>query len=255
MKSQPGRNLPLSVPRRLISDMMDLSRDVAAIPMERRMALGRLVHARELAETRVGWCAIFTKAYALVCARRPELRRAYLNFPWPRLYEHSANIATIAVERRVGDEDGVFFMPIADPDRRPLLVLDAYLRRCKEDTLDAITWFREALKFGRLPRPLRRAILWWRTQVSGPRRAYYLGTFGVSVTAGLGATQLSLRSPVTTVLHYGQFDRQGELDVRITFDHRVLDGGTVARAMADLEAVLLNEILAELDGLRLARAA
>ena len=37
---------------------------------------------------RPSWCAIFTKAYAVVAARYPELRRAYLKFPFPRLYEH-----------------------------------------------------------------------------------------------------------------------------------------------------------------------
>jgi hypothetical protein len=38
------------------------------------------------------------------------------------------------------------------------------------------------------------------------------------------------------------------VDVRIVYDHRVLDGATVARALARLEDVLNGEIAAELSG-------
>jgi pyruvate/2-oxoglutarate dehydrogenase complex dihydrolipoamide acyltransferase (E2) component len=51
---------------------------------------------------------------------------------------------------------------------------------------------------------------------------------------------------LTTTLNYGQFEPDGTLDVRLTYDHRVLDGSTVARALVALEAVLHGEILAEL---------
>ena len=55
---------------------------------------------------------------------------------------------------------------------------------------------------------------------------------------------------MTCTLHYGLFDTDGGLDVRLTFDHRVLDGAPAARALADLEGVLLNEVLAEVRGMR-----
>jgi hypothetical protein len=38
----------------------------------------------------------------------------------------------------------------------------------------------------------------------------------------------------------------GSLAVRLHFDHRVLDGAPVARALAELEDVLRTEIVAEL---------
>jgi pyruvate/2-oxoglutarate dehydrogenase complex dihydrolipoamide acyltransferase (E2) component len=80
-------------------------------------------------------------------------------------------------------------------------------------------------------------------------RAKQVGTFGISVTAGLGAATLAVRSPWTSCLHYGVIDSGGFLPVRLTFDHRVLDGATAARALVDLEAVLLGEVLDELRGL------
>jgi pyruvate/2-oxoglutarate dehydrogenase complex dihydrolipoamide acyltransferase (E2) component len=82
---------------------------------------------------------------------------------------------------------------------------------------------------------------WW-----GRQRAEQIGTFGVSVTAGFGAATLMVLSPCTTTLHYGLFESDGSLPMRLTFDHRVIDGATAARALVELESALLGEILAEL---------
>jgi pyruvate/2-oxoglutarate dehydrogenase complex dihydrolipoamide acyltransferase (E2) component len=38
----------------------------------------------------------------------------------------------------------------------------------------------------------------------------------------------------------------GHLDVRLIFDHRVLDGAPVARALGDLQAILRDDIAEEL---------
>src|SRR5262249_2914943 len=101
-------------------------------------------------------------------------------------------------------------------------------------------------QISRLPRPLRRLVWWFGLNVWGRKRAQYMGTFGVSVYAGLGAASLHPLSPLTTALNYGVIDESGKVDVRIVYDHRVLDGATVARALAGLECVLHGEILNEL---------
>ena len=44
---------------------------------------------------------MFARAFALVAARRPELRRSYLKFPWPHLYEHPVSVAGIITELRL----------------------------------------------------------------------------------------------------------------------------------------------------------
>ncbi|HND53961.1 MAG TPA: 2-oxo acid dehydrogenase subunit E2, partial [Pirellulaceae bacterium] len=61
-----------------------------------------------------------------------------------------------------------------------------------------------------------------------------------------GASGLNIISPVATTINYGTFEPDGKIDVRLTYDHRVLDGATVARAMVALEEVLCNEIYLEL---------
>src|SRR5713226_8952981 len=109
MPQPVGRNLSLSLPRRFICDLVHFAHKVPTVPVERRMCLAEVAAARQAARPRPSWCAVFTKAYACVAAARPELRRAYLSFPTPHLYEHPLNVASVAVERRFGDEDAVFF--------------------------------------------------------------------------------------------------------------------------------------------------
>src|SRR5947199_10258563 len=111
-----GQKLPLSPARRVIGDLLYFAQQVPSVPVQRRMNIAPLMAARELANPRPSWCALFTKAYALVAAARPELRRAYIKFPWPHLYEHPVSIASIAMERSLGDEDAVLFVQLREPE-------------------------------------------------------------------------------------------------------------------------------------------
>jgi hypothetical protein len=234
------------VPRRLILDLLDASRGVPLVPIERRMHLAALAAARQACRPRPGWCSIFTKAWALVAARQAVFRRAFLTFPWPHLYEHGTNVAAVAVESRWGAEDAVFWLHLREPERLPLAQIDTEVRRGKERPFECSGSVRRAVRVGRLPRPLRRLLWWGGLNLSGAQRARYFGTFGVSATAGLGAAVLAIRSPLTTTLYYGVFDPDGAVDVRLAFDHRVLDGATAARALAEMERMLQTEIAGEL---------
>jgi hypothetical protein len=255
MAEPSGRNLPLSLPRRVICDLMDFSRPVPFIAIERRMRLAAVAEARQAAQPRPGWCAILMKAFAAVAARRAELRRAYFPYPWPHLYEHPQNIATVAVERPLGEEQTVFFGQVRTPERQPLEEIESHLHRYKEQPLESIGCYRRTLRVAALPRVLRRLMWWHAYHSSGRRRAKYLGTFGVSLVGGLGGSLLFLRSPLTATITGGVLDADGSMEVRLNFDHRVLDGGDAARALVETEHVLRGEILAELRYLRTAAAA
>jgi hypothetical protein len=250
MPQPPGRNLPLSLPRRFIGDLIHCAQKVPSVPVQRRMHLATVVAARAAATLRPSWCTLFTKAYARVAADRPELRRAYMSFPRSHLYEHALNVASVAIERMFAGEPAVFFAPLRSPEQQPLAQLDACLRRFKEQPIESIGAFRRALRISRLPLPLRRFAWWFALNVWGRKRAHYLGTFGVSVYAGLGAASLHPLSPLTTTLNYGVIEADGAVDVRLIYDHRVLDGATVARALEHLERVLRDDIVAELRALR-----
>jgi hypothetical protein len=241
-----GRKLPLSLPRRYICDLLHFARHVPSVPVQRRLRLAAVAAARELAHPRPTWCALFTKAYARASAANPHLRRAYVGYPWPHLYEHPQNIATLAIERIHEGEDALFFAPLPHPETLSLHEIDARLRYWQETSIDEVDCFRRVLRFSQLPRPLRRLAGWLALRWSGRRRARWLGTFGVQVRAGIGAATTHPLARLTTTLCPGEVDERGEVDVRLLYDHRVLDGGTAARALAELERVLTQEILAEL---------
>src|SRR5262249_51630754 len=152
------------------------------------------------------------------------LRRAFLRWPWPRMYEHGASAAMVAVERQWDGEPGVFFGQIEEPENKPLTAIEAELRHLKTSPVTSIREYRRLFRVARLPRLLRRAAWRWAHDCCGPRHVRYFGTFGVSVTAAEGASALALVSPTTTTLHYGVIAPNGDIDVRLTFDHRVIDG-------------------------------
>jgi hypothetical protein len=246
MGTPHGRTVALSAPRRLIGDLLHFARQVPSIPVQRRMNVAALAAARAQGPRRVSWCAIFTKAYARTAALVPELRRAYLAFPRPRLYEHPFSIASVAVERVYQGEHAVFFAHLRGPEEQSLADLDEHLRRFKEEPVESFGLFRRALLVSRFPRWLRHGLWWFGLNASGPKRASRMGTFGVSSYAALGAESLHPLSPLTTTLNYGVIRADGSVPVRIIYDHRVLDGATVARALARMEQILHHDILPEL---------
>jgi hypothetical protein len=248
--AEVGRSLPLSVPRRLICDLLAFAKAVPSVPVQRQMSIPNLAALRaRLARTPdlPGWCAIFTKAFGIMASRFPELRRAYLPFPWPHLYEHPCSMASLAIERQYRGENAVFWGQVRAPERQSLRHIQAYLHRLKTAPIESIGLFRRALLVGRLPWPLRRLAWWIGLNSSGAKRAKRMGTFGVSVYSGLGAESLHPISPLTATLNYGIVQADGTVPVRLIYDHRVVDGATVARALLCLESVLNREIFAELE--------
>ncbi len=240
-----GHSRPISLYRRLVIDFLHASRNRPLVPIERRMRLAPLVNARALASPRLSWCALLTKAYAIVAARHPVLRRAYLPLPWPRFYEHPENVAAVVVERHFADESVILTAQLRRPEQLSLVEVASWLRQCKEAPLESVGSYRRALRIARLPWPLRRLAWWIGVDWWGSQRARCLGTFGVSVTGGMGAGTLALVTPWTTALHCAPLEEDGALPMRLTFDHRVLDGATAARMLVELEQTLLGDILEE----------
>ena len=241
-----GTWLNLSRQRRFVCDLLHYAKKIPSVPSERRMRLADVVAARASRPQRISWCAIFIKAYSIVSAERPELRRAYLPLVWPHLYEHPINVASFSVERTYQGEEGVFFAQVPRPERLPLSELDHLVRFYKNAPVDKIPSFRRAWLLSGLPRPLRRLVWWLGLFSDGAVRSHFFGTFGISVVASLGAAGLHLLSPLTTTINYGAFEPDGTIGVRLSYDHRVLDGATVARALAALEEALHGPIRDEL---------
>ena len=150
-------------------------------------------------------------------------------------------------EREHEGEPSLFSYRLQDPTRFSLKALSDRLGKIAAASVDEVPDFRRNLAISSLPRPLRR-LIWWLGLNIGRQRGNYFGTFGLSVYSALKAESLHPLAPVTTVLNYGVFADDGSVDVRIIYDHRVMDGATVARVLARLEEVLTGPVLEELRG-------
>jgi hypothetical protein len=239
-----GTPVPLSPTRRFLCDLLRAAARVPTVPVQRRMRLGPLLTARAGLAERPSWLAVFAKAFALVAAEVPDLRRAYVGLPRPRLYEYPASAASIALERDHGGEKCVFFGRLRDPARQPLSELSRRIRELQTCPVESRKEYRRQLTLGRLPRPLRRAMMALALNV-GRQRGNYFGTFAITAYSRLGAESLHPLAPVTA-LNYGVIGADGTVDVRIVYDHRVTDGATIARALGRLESVLVEQIAAEM---------
>ena len=247
MREPKGVVFPLSVPRRLIADLLHFAGRVPSIPLSRMMDVAALRAARRLHPDRPSWSVIFMKAYAQVAMEHPPLRRALLEWPLERIYEHPQTNCSLAIERTYEGEQGVFFGMFRAPEGQTLGELQRSLVEFKEAPLGEIGFFRRMIRISRFPRIVRRFLWTASLNASGRGRAKRFGTFGVTTLGGQGVEQIHPLSPLTTTLTFGPIDPKGLVTVKIIYDHRVLDGAYVARCLVELEQTLNGAILEELS--------
>lgn len=245
MSNESGRSFPVSHFRRLVTDLVQFAATVPGATIERHMDLSHLMNVRQACSPPPTWSAIFIKAYALVAARTGILRTSYMKFPWPRFYEHPISIATLNVDREVDGERVVLQVHISSPETRTLQELDVLIRDYQQQPVESIAEYRTATRMSRVPWPIRQWLWWGGLNVFGATRCHNFGTFCITSVGSQGCGILHVPTLLTSTIHYGTFDSNGKLAMRLTFDHRVLDGATVAQALADLEEILLGEIVRE----------
>ena len=246
MREPKGVEFPLSVPRRLIADLLHFSRRVPSIPLSRMMDVSALIGPRRSHPARPSWSVIFMKAYAQVAMEQAPLRRALLEIPYQRIYEHPQTNCSLAIEREYEGEAGVFFGMFRAPEGQTLGELQRSLAEFKSLPLEEIGFFRRMIRISRCPKLVRRFLWSISLFVSGRARAKRFGTFGVTTLGGAGVEQVHPLSPLTTTLTFGPIDAWGKVTVKIIYDHRVLDGAYVARRLVELEDALNRAILDEL---------
>jgi hypothetical protein len=238
-----GRVIPLSPIRKLVVDLTRLH--VPSVPVQRIMHIGPLVAARAACADRPVWASLFAKAYGLAARDIPDLRRAYVKLPRPQLYEYPHSTLSMVFEREHNGEMVILTTRIGMPEDLPIEKLSGQMKRIKDAPIEQNPDFVRMFALARWPMPLRRFI-WWLGLNIGRQRGNYFGTFGITVYSGLGAESLHPLSPLTAVMNYGVIDKDGTVAVRIMYDHRVLDGSMVARALERIEQKLLGEVLTEL---------
>jgi hypothetical protein len=250
MGNSVGRVLPVSPYRRLVTELMYASAKVPSVSADRRMDLRPIAAARQTCSPRPSWCGLFSKAFGIVGRDFPEMRRSYMQFPRPWLYEHPHSIVSLNVERETALERIVLYCLIRAPENRSIAEIEELIRKHKEDPLETLRPYQRSVRMARLPWPIRPFAFWGSLNFSGRRRCHNFGTFGISSIGAQGAGLLNITPILTTTIHFGLFDEQNRLDVRLSWDHRVMDGATVARSLVAMEETLNRELVRELTGFR-----
>src|SRR3954447_10511631 len=110
----------ISLPRRLIADLMHASIRVPFVSLARPLNVRELATARALAADPPGWAAIFVKAFSLVAKDEPILRTLYAKWPWPQFYELPRSIGMVAIARVLDGENCVLPEKVPSPETLPL---------------------------------------------------------------------------------------------------------------------------------------
>jgi hypothetical protein len=241
-----GRSIPLSLPRRWIGDLLHFGNKVPTVAAERTLRLAPLAQARRAMQHPPNWCALLIKAFSIVARDLPELRRSYLPFPWPRLYESPHSVATVVLDRVWQGEHVTLFAPIIRPEELSIREIQSKLDRLKNDEVESSGAFRRLIRGARFPRPIRRALWKYGLEFSGSMRTRYFGTFAVNSVAAFRGRMLQFVSPLTSVIYYDHVTSRGEMNIQCAIDHRVFDGYAFAKASSEIESVLNREIVAEL---------
>lgn len=235
----------ISLPRRIVIDLMRASIRVPFVSLARPLDVRLLSEARAQVAARPGWAAIFVKAFALVAKEEPVLRTLYVKWPWPAFYELPRSVAMVAIARVEDGEDCVLPQRISAPDEMTLGEINASIRHAKEAPINEVATFRKIMLATRLPLPLRR-LLWAIGLNFGRQRANFFGSFGVTSVSAFGSGELHAMSPGPFVLTYGVEKPDRTIDVVLRWDHRVSDAALIARVLNRLEQVLNTEIVREL---------
>ena len=235
----------ITLPRRLVADLMHASMRVPFVSLTRTLNVRALSEARAQAAQRPGWAAIFVKAFALVAKEEPVLRTLYVKWPMPAFYELPRSVAMVAVARVEDGQDCVLPQKVTAPDEMPLAEVDALIRHAKEAPIHDVPAFRKILRTTRLPLPLRR--LFWAVGLNfGRQRGNWFGSFAVSSVAAYGGGELHPVTPGPYIVSYGVVEPDQTIHVVIRWDHRVTDAALIAKALTRLEQVLNGAIAAEL---------
>jgi hypothetical protein len=238
------KRLRLTSNRSLVLDVLALCDRSAYFPLERSFDLSQIAALRKAATQRISWSLLFLKAYAVVSAVTPQLRQAYVRWPWPHLCEYPNSVGMLAVNREFQGEDRLCWARFISPETIPLAqlqqALDDYQTKPVEEA------FRWQLHLSRLPALLRRVI--WRANlnVGGRKRPRRIGTFTMSSLAGQSAINRYHPTLATSSLSFGPLDAEGKSLVTLICDHRVFDGIAGARILDDLESALSSIISEEL---------
>lgn len=195
--------------------------------------------------------ALLIKAIAIAQHKHPTTRTQML--PNGRLVQFNNIEAQFTVERFVNDQPGLFFGRIRKPDQRPVIEITEELRVYGTEPIEDVPQLAIEHKFSQYPHWLRQLIIYFGTRIPAMRLRYMGATFGLSSLGKYGARNLISPSVITSMFCIGEVEKRpmvvgDEIEIRpqlsivLNFDHRVMDGASAARFMADVIALLKGDL-------------
>lgn len=242
-----GKRIKLSNGRRLVEDIIHVANKTPLAGFGTEQDAGLVAKFRRHSRPKISWNVLYMKAYSIVCKRDATLRRAYVNFPWSYLYQHEKNVCMMTVAREYEGEERLFFARFTSPEEKTLVELQKQFDHYRRAPVSEIKQFRHQINFAKAPRFVRRFTWWALANLWPKKRASHMGTFGISISGNKGSYAASHHlGPATTTLGVDPSPKKGVSKILLTFDHRVLDGAPVTRAMQETHLMLTTAVKAEL---------
>lgn len=245
--SQKGIKIPIHWTRTLISDIVHHAKKVPLCTIEKDINIKAVLNAKVISEKRIGWTSVFIKAMGLASIEFNELRQFWIPLPYAHLYQHPVTIASVAINRIIDNKEAVVFGMVQKPEEKPLTEITESLHYFKDSPIDSVPLLNRMRRTSKFPWPIR-ALIWnYGLYLSGYCKAKNFGTFSVSSVSQLNANTLHLLTPLTSALNYGPISNNGDCTIRLTFDHRVMDGLTVAKILSFIEQSINLSIREEFE--------
>jgi len=241
-----GKRVRLSNGRRLVDDVIRIACKMPMAALAGDYEAPMVAKFRRRTHPKISWNVLYLKAYAIVCAQNPELRRAYVSFPWGHMYEHDRTVGMMTIAREHEGEERLFFARFNSPEQESLADLQEHYDHYRTAPIKEIKQFRHQIAFAHTPKLIRRFAWWFMFNLWPQKRAAHMGTFGMSFSGYKGAYGSKHLGPNTTILGVDPTPRKGIGRVLLTFDHRVVDGTPVTRAMQQTNRMLNTAIKVEL---------
>ena len=241
-----GKRIALTNGRRLVDDVIRMANKTPLASIAGDWELKEVAQLRRMAKTKISWNVMVMKALAAVGEYHPVLKQGYVSFPWGHLYEHHQSVAMMTMSRQYQGEERLLFARFNEPNNHTLIELQEQYDYFRKAPVDEIKQFKHQIMFAKCPSMLRRFAWWALYNVWPIKRAFHMGTFGMSISGHRGAYGNKHLGPNTSTIGVDPMPKGGISKVLFTFDHRVIDGAPATEIVLQTRHILNTAIRQEL---------
>ena len=241
-----GKRIALTNGRRLVDDVIRLANKTPLASISGEWELKEVAKLRRMARPKISWNVLVMKAFAAVGEYHPLLKQGFVSFPWGHLYEHHQSVGMMTMSRQYQGEERLLFARFNEPNNHTLVELQEQYDFFRKAPIEEIKQFQHQIKFAKFPSLVRRFAWWTLFNVWPVKRAFHMGTFGMSISGHRGAWGSKHLGPNTATIGVDPMPRNGISRFLFTFDHRVIDGAPAAEIVGLTRHILNTAIRQEL---------